>query len=201
MKLDMVIAGVGGQGILSTGSILAVAAIEHGLNVKTVETRGMAQRGGRVYMHVRISDIPVHSALIPMGHAHCLLAMHPEEGGTHLLYLRGDGCVIVNTELPPDMMHHGDLAAALAHYNGMARTEVPAMTHARASGSPRSANLVMLGAASRTTSIPSACFEIALQQRFGAKGDAVLASCYKAFHTGRELGAPQAKRLNGGDLT
>jgi len=100
-KTDILIAGVGGQGTILTGRVIAALAISEGLDVKTAETHGMAQRGGSVITHVRISE-KVYSPLIPQGDGDILLSFEKLEALRWLPYLRAEGIVIVNTqELEP----------------------------------------------------------------------------------------------------
>ena len=66
MKCDIVLAGVGGQGILSIATVLGLAAVENNLYLKQAETHGMSQRGGAVQSYLRLSDQPIHSDLIPL---------------------------------------------------------------------------------------------------------------------------------------
>ncbi len=100
-KTDILIAGVGGQGTILTGRIIASLAISEGLDVKTAETHGMAQRGGSVITHVRIGE-KVYSPLIPRGDGDVLLSFEKLEALRWLPYLSPQGTVIVNTqELDP----------------------------------------------------------------------------------------------------
>ncbi len=100
-KTDILIAGVGGQGTILTGRVIASLAIEEGLDVKTAETHGMAQRGGSVITHVRIGN-KVYSPLIPQGDGDILLSFEKMEALRWLPYLSPAGTVIVNTqELEP----------------------------------------------------------------------------------------------------
>ncbi len=93
--MDIVIVGVGGQGILTSSMILAKAAMKAGLNVLTSEVHGMAQRGGSVEVHVRIGD--VLSPLIPLGSADVMIALELAEALRYARYLNEDSVVIVNT--------------------------------------------------------------------------------------------------------
>lgn len=100
-KSDILIAGVGGQGTILTGRIIASLAISEGLDVKTAETHGMAQRGGSVITHVRIGE-KVYSPLIPQGDGDVLLSFEKLEALRWLPFLSPQGTVIVNTqELDP----------------------------------------------------------------------------------------------------
>src|SRR5690606_26032269 len=97
MKTDIILAGDGGQGILSIAAILGAASIIEYLYLKQAETHGMSQRGGEVVSHLRISDLPVYSDLIPMGTADIILSVEPLESLRYLPYLKKDGTVVTNT--------------------------------------------------------------------------------------------------------
>ncbi|MDY6826581.1 MAG: indolepyruvate oxidoreductase subunit beta [Bacillota bacterium] len=100
-KTDILIAGVGGQGTILTGRVVAALAIAEGLDVKTAETHGMAQRGGSVITHVRMGE-KVYSPLIPRGNGDFLLSFEKLEALRWLPFLSPEGTVIVNTqELDP----------------------------------------------------------------------------------------------------
>jgi indolepyruvate ferredoxin oxidoreductase beta subunit len=100
-KTDILIVGVGGQGTILTGRVIAALAMAEGLDVKTAETHGMAQRGGSVITHVRIAE-KVYSPLIPPGGGDILLSFEKLEALRWLPFLSAEGTVIVNTqELEP----------------------------------------------------------------------------------------------------
>ncbi len=103
MKLDVLLVGVGGQGILTTSNILARAALRSGVNVVTAETHGMAQRGGSVEVHVRFGD--VYSPLIPFGGADYAISLEPVEVLRYSQYLSEDTTVILNDRpiIPPSV--------------------------------------------------------------------------------------------------
>ena len=93
--MNCMIAGVGGQGTVLASKLIAAAAMQYDYNVRTTETIGMAQRGGSVVSHVRISDKTIHSPLIPRGEADLIIAFEPAEGVRLLPYLHEDGLMIV----------------------------------------------------------------------------------------------------------
>ncbi|HOI48271.1 MAG TPA: 2-oxoacid:acceptor oxidoreductase family protein, partial [Prolixibacteraceae bacterium] len=96
MKTDIILAGVGGQGILSIAATLGAAAVEKGLYLKQAETHGMSQRGGAVVSHLRIADYPVASDLIPLGSADLILSVEPMESLRYLPFLSAKGCLVSN---------------------------------------------------------------------------------------------------------
>ena len=97
MKCDIVLAGVGGQGILSIATVLGYAALENNLYLKQAETHGMSQRGGAVQSYLRLSDKPIFSDLIPLGKADLILSVEPMESLRYLPYLSPEGYIVTNT--------------------------------------------------------------------------------------------------------
>ena len=97
MKKDIILAGVGGQGILSIAATIGFAAIEAGLHIKQSEVHGMSQRGGDVQSHLRLSDSEIASDLIPFGKADMIISVEPMESLRYLPMLSPDGWLITNT--------------------------------------------------------------------------------------------------------
>ncbi len=95
MNKNCLLCGVGGQGVVLASKLIAYAAMDKGLDVRTTETIGMAQRGGSVVSHVRMGK-HIHSPLIPFGSADVILAFEPAEAVRNLPYLREGGVVVVN---------------------------------------------------------------------------------------------------------
>ena len=98
MKLDIILAGVGGQGVLSVSAVIAGATARLGWHVKQSEVHGMAQRGGAVLAHLRMADEPVHSDLIPRGRADLILSLEPMESLRYLEYLSAGGTIATDIE-------------------------------------------------------------------------------------------------------
>ena len=99
MITNILLCGVGGQGTVLAAKLLADAAIARGYQVKTTETIGMAQRGGSVVSHVRISDDRnelIHSPLLPLHSADMIIGFEPAEVVRNLQYLKPDGAVVVS---------------------------------------------------------------------------------------------------------
>ena len=157
MSDSIVLCGVGGQGTILASKLLAAAAMSKGLPVKTVETIGMAQRGGSVFSHVRIGD-GVASPLIGCGRADLIIAFEPAEAVRQLPYLLEGGTVVVSTRpiIPVSATIGGpayDLAAVMAYLReqvGEKLVVVDADAAAEALGSAKCLNVVLLGAAVRT---------------------------------------------------
>lgn len=159
MRDDIVLCGTGGQGTVLASKLLATAAMQHGLPVKTAETIGMAQRGGSVFSHVRIGE-GVSSPLIGRGRADLIIAFEPAEAVRQLGFLRSGGAVVVSNRpvVPVSAMTGGpayDLEAIMAYLreNVANLTVVDAEAAARDLGSAKVLNVLLLGAACRTGAI------------------------------------------------
>ena len=187
MKTDIILCGVGGQGILSIATIIGEAAMNENLYIKQAEVHGMSQRGGDVQSNLRISSNPIHSDLIAKGSADVIISMEPMEALLYLPYLKKDGWVItsatpfVNIPNYPDMATiEGDLAK-LPHVISLNIEQM-----AKDNGVPRSANVILLGAAQKALGIEYQKLEDAIRRVFGRKGEAIVEANIKALALGRE---------------
>ena len=186
MKQDIILAGVGGQGILSIATVIGSAALGQGLHLKQAEVHGMSQRGGDVQSNLRISSSPIHSDLIPRGGADLIVSLEPMEALRYIPYLAPDGWVITNTvpfvNIPdyPDMEQILSALHALPH---VVAIDVDAI--AKEAGSARSANMVLLGAAASVLGVlePDKLRD-GIRRIFARKGDAVVEMNLKAFDAG-----------------
>ncbi|MGV8019035.1 MAG: indolepyruvate oxidoreductase subunit beta [Ignavibacteria bacterium] len=188
MKKDIILAGVGGQGILSIASVIGIAAVNLGLNLKQAEVHGMSQRGGDVQSHLRLSDKIIYSDLIPYGKADMIISVEPMESLRYLPYLSPDGWIITNdkpfvniSNYPPPENVSNELSA---HKNSIS---IDADKIAKEAGSLRSANMVILGASSPFLDIDYGKLEEAIRFIFGRKGDDVVNVNLKAMKAGREI--------------
>jgi indolepyruvate ferredoxin oxidoreductase, beta subunit len=189
MKYDIILAGVGGQGILTIAFMLDNAAISRGLRFKQAEVHGMAQRGGAVYSHLRVSDGEVMSDLIPLGTADMILSVEPLEVHRYLPFLREDG-VVVSSNQPfkniPDYPAEEDVVASLFK---LPRTVlIDAKAIAASARNPRGQNMAMLGAA--TPYLPFAVSDFApfIRQLFERKGERVVESNLAVIELGYKCG-------------
>ena len=188
MKKDLILCGVGGQGILSIATVIGEAATAAGLCLKQAEVHGMSQRGGDVQSNLRLSTEPIWSDLIRKGGADLVISMEPMESLRYLPYLSADG-VIVTGSTPlvniPDYPAEEDLRAELESLPHVIVRDIDAI--AREAGNPRGANMALLGMAAQAIGIVSAeQLRTAIATVFGRKGQAVVDANIKAFDCGLE---------------
>lgn len=187
MKKDIILAGVGGQGILSIATVIGEAALKENLNIKQAEVHGMSQRGGDVQSNLRISSDPIASDLIPKGCADLIISLEPMEALRYLPYLAKDGWIVTNTE-PfvniPDYPAIEDINAELAKIANVIKVDVDAI--AKEAGNPRGANIVLLGACSHLLGIEPEKFEQGIERIFARKGEAIVDSNLKVFRAGQK---------------
>jgi indolepyruvate ferredoxin oxidoreductase beta subunit len=187
MKKDIILAGVGGQGILSIAAVIGMAAVESGLYLKQAEVHGMSQRGGAVQSHLRISDLPIASDLIPEGSCDMILSVEPMEALRYLPFLAKDGWVVTSTktfENIEDYPAEDELFEQIRLIENHVLIDANAI--ARELGSQKISNMVMLGAASMHLGLGIEYLEGALNTLFGRKGEEVVALNIKALMAGKE---------------
>ncbi len=187
MKKDIILCGVGGQGILSIATIIGEAATEAGIQLKQAEVHGMSQRGGDVQSNLRLSTDTIHSDLIPQGGADIIISMEPMEALRYLPYLAKDGVIVTSTK-PfiniPNYPEEQDVFAELASLpNKVVQLDIEQV--AKDAGSARSANVVLLGMAAKHIEIVSSqALRQAVATIFARKGEAVVEANLKAFDMG-----------------
>lgn len=185
MQKDIIIAGVGGQGILTIAAIIDLAAMELGLQVKQAEVHGMSQRGGAVESHLRISSEAIWSDLIPLGKADLILSLEPMEALRHLPFLSPKGLIITATEPQGEIAGYPSLDALHSAITATVfHLLVDATTLAKDAGSSKSSNLVMLGAAAPYLGIGNKVLEKAITTYFAKKGENIVATNLRAFRLG-----------------
>ena len=186
MKFDIILAGVGGQGVLSVSAIIASSAMQEGLAVKQSEVHGMSQRGGAVLANLRLSDRPIASDLIPRGSASMILSMEPLESLRYLEFLSEGGTVITATNPVSNIPDYPPVDEVLAHVRSLPHAlTVDAESLARKAGSARATNMVMVGAASPLLPVSFDTIEHFVQTVFAAKGAHVVEINLKALRAGR----------------
>ncbi len=188
MKKDIILAGVGGQGILSIASVIGYAAVEFGLFLKQAEVHGMSQRGGAVQSNLRISDKEIASDLIPGGEADMILSVEPMESLRYLPMLSPDGWLITNTRIYNNISNYPDEKKLMDEINKLPHhIALDADKMAKDLGSPRSMNIVMLGAASGFLDIEYKRFENAIMNIFKRKGENVINKNLMALKAGKDF--------------
>lgn len=186
MKSDIVLAGVGGQGILTIATILGAAALSENLYLKQAEVHGMSQRGGDVQSNLRISSAPVHSDLIPLGGADLIVSLEPMEALRYLPFLSKSGWIVTSTLPFVNIDNYPDMCAVeeeLARWPQVVAFDMEAV--AKEVASARSSNLVLLGAASRFIDIEPEKLEEAIRALFIPKGEKMVEANIAAFRAGR----------------
>ncbi len=185
MKKDIILAGVGGQGILTIAQILGTAALNRGWHLKQAEVHGMSQRGGDVQSHLRLSDQTIWSDLIPFGSADMILSVEPMEALRYLPYLASDGWIIANKTPFKNIAVYPDTEAVYAQiHKHPHHVLIDADTLAKEVKAPRGMNIVMLGAAIEHLGFTSAEIEAAIKAIFNRKGDAVVDANLRALNAG-----------------
>ncbi|MBR8535267.1 indolepyruvate oxidoreductase subunit beta [Carboxylicivirga sediminis] len=186
MKSDIVLAGVGGQGILSIAATIGMAAVDKDLHLKQAEVHGMSQRGGDVQSHLRVSSNPIASDLIPKGKADIILSVEPMESLRYLPYLSKSGWLVTNTTPFVNIPNYPEMEVVMAKIAEQPNhIAIDADKIASEVATKRSSNIVMLGAASPFIDIEFSALEEGLRKIFGRKGDAVVESNISALRAGR----------------
>jgi indolepyruvate ferredoxin oxidoreductase beta subunit len=185
MKFDIIFAGVGGQGVLSMAAVIGRAAVAEGLQAKQSEVHGMAQRGGAVQAHLRLSDGPIASDLIGHGGADLILSLEPLESLRYLAYLSPGGALVTAAEPFANIPNYPDLAPLHAKVRGLRHgVVVEAERIANEVGDVQAVNTVMAGAASSFLPMKLEHLEAAVRESFRSKGEAVVNLNLAAFRAG-----------------
>ena len=187
MNKNIIIAGVGGQGILTIAAIIDLAAMELGLHVKQAEVHGMSQRGGAVESHLRISSEEIYSDLIPLGKANLILSIEPMEALRYLPFLAPEGMIVAATEPYDNIPNYPDREELMGVIGESGKhLLVEAGTLARQAGNARAYNVVMLGAAAPYLGISTEQLEKAIARFFKRKGEEIITMNINAFRLGKE---------------
>ncbi len=186
MKKDIILAGVGGQGILSIAAIIGAAALDMGLNLKQSEVHGMSQRGGDVSSNLRISDKEIFSDLIPAGGADIIISVEPMECLRYLPFLSKEGWVITDTTPFVNIPNYPSIDSVLAEIKKI-KNHVAFDAEAVAKELKARSNMIILGAATPYLGIEFSKFEKAIQTIFGAKGEELVNTNIAALRAGRAI--------------
>jgi len=187
MKNDIILSGVGGQGILSIAAVIGLATVANDLFLKQSEVHGMSQRGGDVQSHLRLSDKPVSSDLIPYGKANLIISVEPMESLRYLPWLSESGWLVTNSNPFINIPDYPSLDEIMKQIKKVINhIIIDADLIAKEAGSARSGNMVILGAASPFIDMPYDSLENAIRELFRRKGEQIVESNLKAFKAGRE---------------
>lgn len=186
MIKNIILSGVGGQGILTIAGIIDHAAMQKNLFIKQAEVHGMSQRGGAVESHLRISDQPIYSDLIPLGEADLILSLEPMEALRYLPFLSENGTIITATKPFINITNYPDEQVILTtiQETGLKYIFVDAEALAKEAGSLKTVNIVMAGAAANYIGIEKEQLLISIQEMFATKGEAIVTMNLKAFELG-----------------
>ena len=188
MKTDIILSGVGGQGILSIAAVIGEAALKEGLYMKQAEVHGMSQRGGDVQSNLRLSDEPIASDLIPKGHADLIISLEPMESLRYLPYLKKEGWLVTNSRPFVNIPNYPEIEKVTAELDKLPHKVVLDVEEiAKEAGSVRAANIVMLGAAAPFIGIEYDKIEAGIRQIFGRKGEDIVNMNLKALKAGYDL--------------
>ena len=186
MKRDIILAGVGGQGILSIATVIGDAALNEGLYLKQAEVHGMSQRGGDVQSNLRLSSEPIYSDLIPKGGADLIISLEPMEALRYLPYLKEDGWIVTSSKPFVNIPNYPDIEEVLAHVKAIKNhvlLDVEAL--AKEAGAPaQAANMVLLGAAIPMLGIDHDKIIDGVKRIFARKGESVVNSNIAAIEAG-----------------
>ena len=186
MNTDIILAGVGGQGILTIATIIGDAATAAGLHLKQAEVHGMSQRGGDVQSTLRLSTEPIYSDLIRRGSAHLIVSMEPMEALRYLPYLHSEGWIVSSSHPFKNIPNYPDEEALMAELTVLPHVAVlPIEKVVKEHGLPKSANMVLLGMLARYINIltPEQLRE-SIARVFARKGSQVVDDNLKAFDIG-----------------
>ena len=186
MKRDIILAGVGGQGILSIATVIGEAALKDGLYLKQAEVHGMSQRGGDVQSNLRLSTDEIYSDLIKEGAADLIISMEPMEALRYLTYLDKEGWVVTSSHPFKNIPNYPDEEALMNELNSLPHVAaLPIEDVAKENDMPKSANVILLGMAARYIEIltPEQLRE-SIARVFASKGAKVVEMNQQAFDLG-----------------
>jgi len=188
MKTDIILAGVGGQGILTIAAAIGFATLYEHKFSKQSEVHGMSQRGGAVLSHLRISDKPIASDLIPLGKADLILSVEPMEALRYLPFLTKNGWVVTNSVPFENISNYPSLGKIREEYDKLPNAVwIDAEQIAKECQSPKASNIVMLGAASEHLCLSFDSLKVGVEQVFKRKGTEVVEANILALEAGRKF--------------
>ncbi|MDY0078299.1 MAG: indolepyruvate oxidoreductase subunit beta [Bacteroidales bacterium] len=187
MKKDIILAGVGGQGILSIAACIGMAALEESLHLKQAEVHGMSQRGGAVHSNLRLSSEPIASDLIPEGKADIIIAVEPMESLRYLPMLNKTGWIITSSNPFINIKDYPEIEQLMQEIQKQPQyITLDANAMAKDCGNIKAANMIVLGAATPFLDLKISNIENAVKAIFGSKGADIVELNLKAIKAGRE---------------
>ena len=189
MKKNIILSGVGGQGILSIATVIGEAATQCGLQLKQAEVHGMSQRGGDVQSNLRLSTETIYSDLIPIGQADLIISMEPMEALRYLPYLSESGWIVSSSKALVNIPNYPDENALMFELKALPQTTICDIeTLAKDNGIPKSANMILLGMAAKAIEIltPQQLRD-AIARVFAVKGEKVVNDNLQAFDIGQNI--------------
>jgi len=188
MTTNIILAGVGGQGILTIAAVIDTAALNNNLYVKQAEVHGMSQRGGAVQSHVRVSDKEIFSDLIPEGKADLILSVEPMESLRYLPFLKENGWLITDSSPFINITNYPEKEDLFKKINALPNSILANATDiAKELGNSKAANIVLLGVASNLLSMSEESIINAITSLFIRKGQRVVDKNIEAFYKGKEI--------------
>jgi len=188
-KYDIILSGVGGQGVLSVAAVISIAAMKDGYTLRQSEVHGMAQRGGAVLAHMRISKSTIACDLIPKGSADVVLSMEPMESLRYVDFLKPEGRLISAAAPYENISNYPALEEIHNKINSLKYSKIiDAKALAKEAGTMKSVNMVMVGALSNELDIKNSSIVEAIKDIFASKGEKVIAANLKALELGQKYG-------------
>jgi indolepyruvate ferredoxin oxidoreductase beta subunit len=188
MKYDVILAGVGGQGVLSVASVIAHAALDEGLEVRQSEVHGMAQRGGAVLAHLRLADGKIAGDLVPRCGADLIISMEPLESLRYISWLKRDGVLVTAAEPLVNIIGYPDINEITSSIKNLPCWRlVQAAALAKEAGLAKTVNTVMVGAASCFLPVKAENLEKTIALFFSKKDTAAIEANAKAFKLGQTV--------------
>jgi len=188
MKTNIILSGVGGQGILTIAAVLDTAALHQDLYVKQSEVHGMSQRGGAVQSHVRISDTEIYSDLIPQGKADMILSVEPMELLRYIPFLKKEGWLITDSNTFVNILDYPEKHDLYKQIKSQPNNIIINATEiAKKIGNSKAANMVLLGAASSLIPLSEESMLIAIKKLFKNKSEKIINLNIEAFQNGKKI--------------
>ena len=188
MKKDIILSGVGGQGILSIAAVIGQAALKDGLYLKQAEVHGMSQRGGDVQSNLRLSDRPIASDLIPTGKCDLIISLEPMEALRYLPYLDAEGWLVTNDVPFVNIPNYPAPESVKAEIDRLPHHILLDVNQtAKEIGTPRVANIVLLGATIPFLGIGYDKIQDSIRDIFQRKGESIVEMNLKALEAGKQI--------------